>query len=274
MAPSKDEVKHAFLATAGIMTLLLLLASPSFALSIVGSKHDFSTSGTFSTPFAGKYYVGTDSDGFPMPIDEVCVFCHTPHGASKSVPGLANAPLWNRTNSPYNPPASYTYAMYSSATFSGAASISTTPTGISMMCMSCHDGVTSLAVNTLLNPPGDIDPGAITVDPAIGDPGAIGNVFKGQVFIGWGPNLGNIYPGGPSTVVNLSNDHPVSFEWPTGMSLKLNDPASIDSRLRLFGSTGRRMECATCHQVHDPLYAPFLAMPNDGSNMCRSCHIK
>lgn len=252
---------------------LCLLASAASAASIMGSKHDFSSTSTSTTPFKGVWQYPNPATGFPLDIDQTCIFCHTPHGAAQGVPGLPNAPLWNRTNSPYNPPTTYTYSMYSSATFSGAATISTAPTGVSMMCMSCHDGVTSIAVNTLVNGPGPGNP-VITTN-GIPDPGAMGSVYNGT-FIGWGPNLGEIYPfQAGNTTIALSNDHPISFEWPTGMTgTKLNDPATLDSRLRLFGASGRRIECATCHAVHDPAIPPFLAMPNDNSGMCTACHIK
>jgi len=251
-----------------IALALVFVAMPVSAATIVGSKHDFSAGNVLTTPFAGVWEVPSPS-GFNLVIDEVCVFCHTPHGASKNVPGFTVPQwLWNRTNSPYNPPTTYTYSMYSSATLS--AIVSAAPTGVSMMCMSCHDGVTSIAVGTLLNPPGG---GNTVVANGIDLPGALGNVYNGSVFIGFGPNLGEIYPGGPSTVINLSNDHPISFEWPTNVASELySSPAN--TRLRLFGTSGRRMECSTCHQVHDPTYAPFLAMSNASSAMCLACHIK
>lgn len=250
-----------------IAFLLLVLGpatNPAYSATIVGSKHDFSALNTLSTPFAGVWEVQTAS-GFPMVIDEVCVFCHTPHHASSNIPGVTGSKwLWNRTNSP---PAGYTYAMYSSNTMS--ATVAAAPTGVSMMCMSCHDGVTSIAVNTLMNAPG---PGLGTVTPnGIPAPGAMGNIYNGTPFVGWGANLGETYPGGPSSI-NLSNDHPISFEWPLNKPGLLSSPS--DSRLRLFGSSGQRMECATCHQVHDPSIVPFLAMPNTNSDMCRSCHLK
>ena len=240
------------------------LAGTVHAGTIVGSKHDFSALNTLSTPFAGVWEVQTAS-GFPLVIDEICVFCHTPHGASNNIPGYTKSVwLWNRTNSP---PGGYTYAMYQSPTLS--ATISAAPTGVSMMCMSCHDGVTSIAVNTLLNAPGS---GTGTVQAnGISLPGAMGSIYNGTPFVGWGANVGETYPGGPSTI-NLSNDHPISFEWPANKAGLLTSPS--DSRLRLFGATGKRMECATCHAVHDPSIVPFLAMPNTNSNMCRSCHIK
>jgi hypothetical protein len=247
--------------------LLFALASiynPAHAGTIVGSKHDFSALNTLSTPFAGVWEVQTAS-GFPMVIDEICVFCHTPHLASKNIPGYTTGVwLWNRTNSP---PAGFTYAMYSSNTMS--ATVAAAPTGVSMMCMSCHDGVTSIAVNTLLNAPGS-GTGTVSAN-GIPLPGALGNIYNGTPFVGWGANLGETYPGGPGTI-NLTNDHPISFEWPTNKTGLYNAPT--DSRLRLFGSSGMRMECATCHAVHDPTIVPFLAMPNTNSDMCRSCHIK
>jgi predicted CXXCH cytochrome family protein len=136
--------------------------------------------------------------------------------------------------------------------------------------MSCHDGVTSIAINTLLNGPGSGNP---TVTPnGIAPPGAIGTVYNGSLFLGWGPNLGGVYPGGSSTVIDLSNDHPVSFEWPSDVPGLQTNPT--DTRLRLFGASGRRVECATCHTLHDPANVPFLAMSNENSNMCRACHIK
>ena len=235
------------------------------AATIVGSKHDFSSFNTQQLGgFAGNFQV-QNASGFPMLIDEVCVFCHTPHGASRVVSGLSTSAqwLWNRVNSP---PAGFSYSMYSSSTLS--ATIAAAPTGVSMMCMSCHDGVTSIAVNTLLNAPGSGNGAVTTLD---GSSGAIGNIYNGTPFVGWGPNLGETYPGGPGTI-NLSNDHPISFEWPTNKPGLLSAPS--DSRLRLFGLSGQRMECATCHAVHDPTIIPFLAMSNTNSNMCRACHLK
>jgi len=248
--------------------LLTVIASPVFG-GIRFSKHDFSATNTSNTPFAGVWEV-PGPGGFNLVIDEVCVFCHTPHGASKNMPGITDVPggkpmwLWNRTN-----PSGYTYNVYSSSTFSNFGN--TGPTGISLMCMSCHDGVTSIAVNTLLNPPFGASSNQV-IPVGIDAPGAIGNIYNGTPFVGWGPNIGDNYPGSGSTTINLSNDHPISFDWPSGITgLKA---APSDARLRLFGPSKNRMECSTCHLVHDPTIVPFLAMPNNDSNMCRACHDK
>lgn len=267
---------------AALLTIVFLtmvfgiFAGPAMAgTSVVGSKHDFSF-GSTGTPFAGQFQIGLPNTP-GIDIDEICVFCHTPHGASTNA--QTGTLLWNRTSSP---PEGYTYKTYSSATMTIPAPDSLNggkPTGVSMMCMSCHDGVTSIAANvdnnvakpTLLNAPGFGNPQISVVPAALGgtlsEPGAIGNAFQGAPGFGWGPNIGNVYPSGPSTEVDLSNDHPISFEMPTKAGLQ--DPVA----LRLFGTTKRRIECATCHLVHNPSIEPFLAMSNSQSLMCRQCHV-
>lgn len=249
--------------TMGLFILFCALAHPAAAVSIVGSKHDFATAATSTRPFAEVFFA-PDPSGFPAVIDQVCVFCHTPHGAATGL----EAPLWNRTN---YPPAGYTYKMYTSASFT--QSMPTAPTGVSALCMSCHDGVSSVAVGTLINPPGDAQPGDITTTLTTG---AIGDIYyvlpNGFTFQGWKANIGNRYQGDGFTEIDMSNDHPVSFIYP--VKAGLHPASSIDSRLRLFGPGKNKIECATCHLVHDNAYPPFLSMPNTGSGMCTECHDK
>ena len=249
-----------------IIGFVAIAGSALAGTSVVDSKHNLSMS-SVETPFAGQFQIGAPTDFGPL-IDEVCVFCHTPHGASSDA--QTNTLLWNRVSSP---PGTYTYTPYTSSTITGPDTANGgKPTVVSMMCMSCHDGVTSIAVNTLLNAPGQGNP-QISLDQfstlpnTAGYQGAIGTVFQGQVGFGWGPNIGNAIPGGGT--IDLSNDHPISFEMPAARP-DLQDPAS----LRLFGASGRRIECATCHRVHNPSIEPFLAMSNAQSLLCRQCHIK
>ena len=62
-------------------------------------------------------------------VTEVCVFCHTTHNASPSVP------LWNQTLS------AATYQPYSSTTLKANVGV---PTGSSKLCLSCHDGTIAI----------------------------------------------------------------------------------------------------------------------------------
>jgi hypothetical protein len=73
---------------------------------------------------------------------QVCVFCHTPHGATNS-PG---APLWNRALS------AETYTTYSSSSLDAEtiAGQLAQPAGSSKLCLSCHDGTLAISsVNVL-----------------------------------------------------------------------------------------------------------------------------
>jgi len=127
------------------------------------------------------------------------------------------------------------------------------------------------AQHVVLNAPGPGNP-QVSIDQfsILPLPGAIGNVYNGG-SIGWGANIGDARPGIGNTI-DLSNDHPISFEWPSGKPGLEASPTNAS--LRLFGASGRRIECATCHLVHNPSIEPFLAMSNTQSLMCRACHIK
>ncbi|MBI3609373.1 MAG: hypothetical protein HY204_01560 [Nitrospirae bacterium] len=81
---------------------------------------------------------------FP-PMSEVCVFCHTPHGANGATQALA--PLWNR-----NLPDSGTYKEYNAVNFDRGGNTPGKPKGVSLACLSCHDG--TIAVDALINAPG------------------------------------------------------------------------------------------------------------------------
>jgi hypothetical protein len=76
---------------------------------------------------------------------EVCVFCHTPHGGTQASSG--HAPLWNRLL-----PEDTSYDVYDSPNFDGL-DISGThrPKGVSLACLSCHDG--SISFDALINAP-------------------------------------------------------------------------------------------------------------------------
>jgi len=232
---------------AGIFMLMTAMVLPNPAIAtIIGSAHDLSI-------FGGVVYSSNE--------DEVCVFCHTPHGGIVTDPAGTGTtlPLWNRN---LNYGAAFT--MYTSDTFDGTY-IGSKPTGQSLMCLSCHDGVSTF--QSVINYSG----AAILMDPASIEK------FSDLVYSpSKNPNIGR----------DLSNDHPVSFVYNNalvdadtitrgGGADQLTKPETVSvAPLKLYGG---RLECTTCHDPHENDIAdqkPFLRMSNAGSTMCTTCHIK
>jgi predicted CXXCH cytochrome family protein len=83
--------------------------------SIVGSKHDFSSTG---------------NSGFAGPSNQVCIYCHAPHAST------TETPLWNHAST------ATTFTLYSSSTLS--ATDMGQPGGVSKLCLSCHDGTVAI----------------------------------------------------------------------------------------------------------------------------------
>lgn len=103
--------------------------------SIANTKHNLSQSSIPAT-HQSKMDVQRNNYG------EVCVYCHTPHGANLA----STAPLWNRTLK------DTTFITYNQL---GTASLTQTvrqPGGSSLTCLSCHDGQT--AIDSIINMPG------------------------------------------------------------------------------------------------------------------------
>lgn len=120
--------------TAFLATLVMFFAAGASA-SIVNTAHDLSS--------------GSDATFRSTNVDEICVFCHTPHAASMDV---SNAPLWNRPEiTPLVAADLYEGSSLSThsqpATVLAAVNASDAP-----LCLSCHDG-SSMAAAILVNPP-------------------------------------------------------------------------------------------------------------------------
>jgi predicted CXXCH cytochrome family protein len=168
---------------------------------------------------------------------DLCKFCHTPHLAQN----VAGAPLWNHQTTLAS------YALYSSASFQGA-STQTQPGPTSKLCLSCHDGTVAL------------------------DSFANGGVLQaGTHFIPATNRVG--------FANSLTSDHPIAFNYDAalvGLDPGLVTPAStnyVDAgrQIPLYNS---KVECASCHAVHDNTFTKFLRTSNAGSALCLKCHIK
>lgn len=180
---------------------------------------------------------------------EICVGCHTPHAAVAST----NGPLWNRTQT------APTYVYYTSSTFDMTAPALALGAQ-SLACMTCHNGVASTIVN---------GPGSGTGDQAnYALAGSATNSIGTNSF----SNLGN----------DLTNDHPVGFTYVPGSDLQDNAFPAIDANGKITGTNmptfAGKIECATCHDVHNQAYAStavevnFLRQTTVGSAMCIACH--
>lgn len=256
-----------------LVVAVLLVATNLWAaktMDVSGTRHNLSST-SVNIP-GGNMYMATNED-------EVCIFCHTPHG------GTMNTPLWNRAV-----PAASGFTHYTSATLSGYMTGLASNRNVnaeSLLCMGCHDGTT--AMNSIINNSNRTAAAPNNNSPII------------PQFFTTGGAIGDIMnPGGFGTQgqsKNLSDDHPISFSYysawnHTDNSGKLNPADGVPANdprtdgIRFFGADaagGQRVECSSCHDPHvnhetanggDAAYTPFLVAPNTGSALCLSCHIK
>jgi predicted CXXCH cytochrome family protein len=99
-----------------LLMLVTCLTEPAWSQQyVVETLHNLSVSG------AGELRAESE--------EQVCVFCHAPHGTGGAVP------LWNREFPLAN------YQIYQSSTFDASPG---QPTGTSKLCLSCHDGTIAL----------------------------------------------------------------------------------------------------------------------------------
>lgn len=123
-----------------LLFALCFFASSSSLADVTNTLHNLSASGPGTFKASGT--------------SEVCVFCHTPHNATPTIPGL-----WNR-----NLPAT-TYNLYTSSTLEATLK---QPTGASRLCLSCHDGTTALGNLRVLPRGSQVTLGSLTGRASLG----------------------------------------------------------------------------------------------------------
>lgn len=207
---------------------------------------------------------------------EVCVYCHTPHGANR----LINTPLWNRTINQSE------YTIYDKPRTLNQPIGQPGPN--SLTCLTCHDG--TIAIDSIINMPGSGNYSAA-------QEGAMNEVFLDS----WtGAGIGNHWVLGTGTAggactfchninqdfgapdytvftigTDLRNDHPVGILYPTTTAphIDFNEPEltyvnnSGGGEMRVFDLNGNgypdkaeprmyntgdgpEVECASCHDPH------------------------
>ena len=218
------SIRTASIWLAGV--LLLVVAQFGVAGTITGSAHDFT-----SSAWSGG---------------RICIACHTPHNADTSV---TDAPLWNHRNS------TATYTLYASATFNAGGTIGQ-PSGLSKLCLSCHDGT-------------------VAVDSFGGTTGSTNITARN--------NMGT----------SLSDDHPIGFVYNTALATadgSLHDPTTKSVTIGSGGQTktgsiasvmlyNNKLECSSCHDVHNTFTVGgagtgLVKVATAGSAICLACHNK
>lgn len=274
---------------AGIALGLVCGVSGVAYAGIAATKHNLSSSGTGSNHTTGT--------------DQICVFCHTPHGSDTS----AAVPLWNRVLGSQGA----AYQVYNSVSTSQTSTIDGTiaPVGsVSIACLSCHDG--TQAMDNVLNKPGS---GGYS-----GTGSAIGGTWTGSATMSGTPI--------PVLGTDLTNDHPIGIQYCGGgltgaagtvsgscadadfvsgsaggagtfagyrvLTKDVNsspvfwvetggDTTRNKTDISLYARsefTGPSVECGSCHDPHVESIAGqnimFMRVTTAGSAICLSCHVK
>ncbi len=235
---------------------------------INGTVHDLGTAHNNMT------YTANPADS----LQRICIFCHAPHNAYKLSPANGGPgalvgggvmapdaydylPLWNHEVTMNY--ASYTmYQNGPGAPQTGphaAQSINNgmIPGSVSLLCLSCHDG--SVAVNSY------------------------GNSSQLPTSVsGGGATIGARYLIGKDNY--LGNHHPVGFDYDAVQAVDTEiyaaDVASVGGagtvRDHLYGAGNTKMECGTCHSVHNKgnTGETLLWRSDTSSRLCLTCHNK
>lgn len=282
-------------ATAVTLVAVGVLSVPDASAQVANTKHNLSGAYTEGVQGARNNFLNDPTQ------TQICVFCHTPHGAATD-----KAPLWQRNVGPNGSGTSdlTAYATYSSTNAGGAIQSTTMdspsrPIGsVSVACLSCHDG--TQAINTLANYPGS---GSVAFAAGKWTESTTTNgKFKSDVM----PNLGT----------DLKNDHPIGIHYGGGLDPAntvsgtkdpmfrkvLSVPGGVNGQpvwyVEASGNTARDkkdiqlftraadptnattpgdptpyVECSSCHDPHmnEKL---FLRVTAEGSAICLACHDK
>jgi predicted CXXCH cytochrome family protein len=160
-----------------------------------------------------------------------CATCHVLLGASPSPPAHSSAcdttALWDCEL------LSRIFQSYDAALAGGkgAGGDDTQVRMSSMLCASCHDGVSTADMNR----------------------GSKADFLS---------NVGG----------SLQNEHPIDVPLDPTKNPNLAAVPVVLRQVKLFGRS-HRVQCTTCHEVHDNKDADLLRTPNKNSSLCVICHL-
>lgn len=222
---------------------------------------------------------------------EVCVYCHTPHNATKA------RILWNREDWATYPNQTADFGFPDGKTDGGTPADNVTLTRHTLRCLMCHDGTTSVGQVNFAYTKNDGAQhrgvgGVGTPLPMTGSDQTSGKITNALFLIGQ-----NIVGGKR----DMSGNHPVSIPYPgstyntitsgfsTFTGTNFVDPALVLAQLdgeALKGDPGAYgIECGSCHDAHaqaDPTKSStfpshlgqMIRGGMDNSNLCFGCHIR
>lgn len=103
----------------------------------------------------------------------------------------------------------------------------------SMLCASCHDGVSTFTMSSTAG-------------------------FRAR--------------SSTHASAGLQNEHPIDVSHDPAKDPSLAALAVVTHQVKLFGETNK-VQCATCHDVHDANDSKLLRTPNKSSSLCLACHL-
>jgi len=213
----------------------------------------------FTGPVADAYMPGSGIENTPHDLSvgsayyrtnlynpegekRICIFCHIPKTTLAEI-DITSIPIWVHASS-----LTKSFTLYSSGTATPgspshqlSAGLSEGPGPVSKFCLSCHDG--TVAVNRY---------GSVS-----------GNRYIRETF--------QIGAGGA-----LANQHPIGFLYASVRDDEIAQDAQIGSYSLKDILREGRLECPSCHDVHNHRNTgeKFLRMSDRNSNLCCSCHLK
>lgn len=289
-------------ASAGVVAALLLVpsapATAQTAQGIAVTRHNLGSTGT---------------NNRASNTDEVCVFCHTPHGGATSTA----VPLWNKRLAATGPAGGGSYTTYDTLLLPSLDGTVAPVGSVSMACLSCHDG--TQAMDNVINAPGSGGFDANGGSPTPG--GGRGWSWTGSTVDTATGRMSNAGDRISMLGTDLSNDHPIGIQYcggglsgtGTAVSGSCRDsdfvlpltqvinsnqvfwvetggPGKQRTDLPLYqrttGGLGPLVECGSCHDPHvssgqsgpagtgTTSGETFLRVGNGGSAVCRACHVK
>lgn len=277
-----------------------VLVATAQAAGITSTKHNLSSSGT-----------GSNFASAGGATDQICVFCHTPHGSDTS----AAVPLWNKKLP------TTSYATYNSVPASATSSINgqiLTVGSVSLACLSCHDG--TQAMDNMMNAPGaggfnaagasqawtwtgtkTLASGVVTnLSADLKNDHPIGIAYCGGGLTGSGAAVSGIC--GDGDFISATNSDTSDSRTAKVMTALVNGRQSFWIDLPAHGASGAgdgkrgkqdislytrdftsalgtpSVECGSCHDPHveskDSDNIMFMRVTTAGSKICLSCHVK